>query len=831
MELISNIGLFLGIIAALIAMLQFSGIADFRQLFRLDNPFEITSNRDISRLPVPMDKTFIGREKELAQLHQALHDPKQCMVYIHGVGGVGKSALIYRWWMDVRHDKALKEAKVFAWSFYNQGDETRHAQANSSEFFKTALYFFGISKLPRDDVKKAQTLVQCVSEQTSLLILDGIEPLQHPLKMGVDDFSGKVRDMALKAFLTSLNSHGLMESASLVILSSRQPLKELEAWEETAYVTLPLENFAPADGSLLLKKLGVKDTQQLIKVNDDEFRPQGEVVSEEVGGHILSLTLLGQLVINECDKRLALRDQLPPLWKKAASTHAQVREMLDFYRTRYWYDEDDQAGMVFMELLGLFDRPATVKEMDELVDKARYAKPLRQLSDKAWRATRTHLETIGLLLPQAGKVRTQWDCHPLIRDYFGQLFRETAGQDYQQAHEVLFTYYQRLPKKHLPDTLEEMLPLYQAMRHGCLVGKYQQVVYDVYVERILRWEDKAKGTLKYYSLNQLGAYIQELTALTNFFSEGWSQLVHIDLSENDQIWLLSQISFCLMSTGQLKNAIEPRSIGLHMEEAKADWHNASRSAENLTDLFLALGRLTEAEQAAQQVIAYAEKSGKLFEQLTSYARLGRVFHYQNQLTAAKNAFVKAEQLLQQYRPDLPQLYSVYGFYYCTFLLHQATNTNAIKAVLQRGEYELEISLQNNWLLDIALDQLTIARAYDKLGNKEQANTYFDQAVTASRKAGMIMFLPQFLLDRAAFHIQQNNFPEADNDLEEAWDIIERCEMKLYEVDYHLIQCHYCQLKHQRDQAKIHHQQAAHLIDTTGYLLRKQQLEEYGRELA
>lgn len=42
---------------------------------------------------LPHRSSFVGREVEKARLHEALHDPETYLVYLHGFGGVGKSAL------------------------------------------------------------------------------------------------------------------------------------------------------------------------------------------------------------------------------------------------------------------------------------------------------------------------------------------------------------------------------------------------------------------------------------------------------------------------------------------------------------------------------------------------------------------------------------------------------------------------------------------------------------------------------------------------------------------------------------------------------------------
>jgi hypothetical protein len=67
----------------------------------------------------------------------------------------------------------------------------------------------------------------------------------------------------------------------------------------------------------------------------------------------------------------------------------------------------------------------------------------------------------------------------------------------------------------------------------------------------------------------------------------------------------------------------------------------------------------------------------------------------------------------------------------------------------------------------------------------QAADYLNQAVAGLREAGTQHELPRGLFARAFFYRIQNQFPQAWGDLEEAREIAERGDMKLWLVDYHL----------------------------------------------
>lgn len=167
-------------------------------------------------------------------------------------------------------------------------------------------------------------------------------------------------------------------------------------------------------------------------------------------------------------------------------------------------------------------------EKEILFLKADYAAPAARLKSKEFAALEKRLENAGLVLKKRDRnIRTEWDCHPLIRSYFGQTFRKENPKAYQQAQRVLLEYYQSVPEKKQPDTLEELEPLYRAMAHGCLAGEYQKALYEVYFDRIHRGNEA-------YSLHKLGAFAQDLTAISSFFPQGWDTPVTHGLSQADQ---------------------------------------------------------------------------------------------------------------------------------------------------------------------------------------------------------------------------------------------------------------------------------------------------------
>ena len=131
---------------------------------------------------------------------------------------------------------------------------------------------------------------------------------------------------------------------------------------------------------------------------------------------------------------------------------------------------------------------------------------------------------------------------------------------------------------------------------------------------------------------------------------------------------------------------------------------------------------------------------------------------------------------------------------------------------------------------MALDYLTLARVHAVLNEFVEADSYFQKAMQDIQKANRIDLTPSFYFDRADFYLTQNQLDPAQADLNSAWEIIERCGMKLYAVDYLLIHGRYSLATADFDTALNHYQEAKQLIEETGYHLRDAELDLFAAQI-
>src|SRR5260221_972270 len=132
----------------------------------------------IARLPVTGSDVF-GREEDIALLDRAWANKDVNVVTIVAWAGVGKSTLINHWLRRMATDHYRSAELVFGWAFYRQG--TSGGTSSADEFLDAALHWFGDPD-PRLGTawEKGARLVKLVLQPRTLLILDGLEPLQNP---------------------------------------------------------------------------------------------------------------------------------------------------------------------------------------------------------------------------------------------------------------------------------------------------------------------------------------------------------------------------------------------------------------------------------------------------------------------------------------------------------------------------------------------------------------------------------------------------------------------------------------------------------------------------
>ncbi|MEO8382801.1 MAG: hypothetical protein ABI779_24295, partial [Acidobacteriota bacterium] len=789
--------------------------------------------------------------------------------------GEGKTSLVAKWAADLASEDWPGCDAAFAWSFYSQGTKEQLA-ASSDLFLKDALTFFGDAAMAGSAAgafDKGKRLAQLVGERRALLILDGLEPLQYA---PTSPTPGELKDQGMAALLKGLAANSL----GLCVVTTRYSIPDLRAYVGKTVEEKKLERLSTEAGVALLQSFGVNGSLRKTIPGADgrALLNEFEKLVEDVKGHALTLNLLGSYLRDAHAGDIRKRDLIRLSEADAEEQGGHAFRVMDAYVASLangGKTADDQAkgrrALALLRLIGLFDRPASADTLAALWEGEAIAgltEPLVGSSEAQRNLALQRLEDARLLTVSRASgsgVLLALDAHPLLREYFGKRLRDEQPEAWRAAHRRLYEHLcATTPDK--PDaTLEDLQPLYQAVSHGCQAGLQQETREKVYRDRIGRGNEA-------YVVKKLGAFGSDLGAVACFFETPWSR-VSPAFTETVQAWLLNEAAFRLRALGRLTEALEPMRANLKMRVEREEWQHAPSSASNLSELELTLGEVAGAVGDAGQSEIYADRSGDAFQRMRARATHADALHQAGRRDEAESGFREAEQMQAEMQPTHPLLYSLRGFQYCDLLLSEAEReagraegqreeyVAACRAVSERAVKTLKIGERNHWLLDIALDHLTLGRAAlhgailesrSRRGEPAQpssppptsgdsqrgfasAATELDQAVSGLRRAGVQHHLPRGLLTRAWLLglIGARTGPEsAQSDLDEAWEIAERGPMPLFLADIHLYRARlfFREAQYPWESPKHDLAEARRLIFKHGYLRREEELKDAERSI-
>lgn len=756
-------------------------IATLRPLFPSGNKIPTSSSSDAeakgSHLPrvgvyfseswPVTDPFLVGREKEMRLLDKCWRMPSVHVVSLVAWGGAGKTALLNRWWIRLMQRANWSGAeRVFAWSFYNQGAEEGQ-QSSADQFIGEALRWFGDAATAESSLTpwaKGVRLAELVSAQRTLLLLDGLEPLQEPTG-GVVWRQGSVKDAALRGLLLTLAKGSL----GLCVLTTRLKVNDLRLFEDTSMRSLDLERLADEDGAHYLEHLGV-------------VGPRKEIVqaAKEFGGHPLALTLLGKYLVLAHGGDIRQRVADPPLISAAAGA-SQARRVMQCYER--WFKGQPELDVLYM--LSLFDRPAepdAIRVFHNGQVIRGLTGRLKRLSPGEWVSALDNLASVRLLSAGGGATL---DTHPLVREHFGERLRATNATAWRAAHSRLFKYFSSPPRaKDAPETLNDLEPLYRAVAHGCKAGQHRKAL-KLYVEKIL------KGGL-YYSWKKFGNFGMELDALSKFFDRTWDLPTKI-LTPKDRGFVLNETGFHLMALGRMREALGPARTAFTLFKAHKDYDNVAVSCSNLSKLYSDLGELGESHTIAGDCVALVKDKSGWYPLVGLMVAHATALHQLGDMDEAHEIFAEAENIHSLKSSEYPFLYAFRGFRYCELLLERGDvegvrlrASQTLSAVKKRAT--LKLPSYSVGLSHLSMGEALLLLCREGRDERVRAEQHVESAVELLRQASQQRHIACALLARTRLHLMSGRLEGARQDLEEVLELISRSDMRRLECDTHLEYC-------------------------------------------
>src|SRR3974390_495556 len=215
---------------------------------------------------------------------------------------------------------------VFGWSFYRQA--TSGGTSSADEFLDAALSWFGDPD-PRigSAWEKGERLAKLIARRRTLLVLDGLEPLQNP--PGPQE--GRLREPSLQALLRELAAF----NTGLCVITTRTPVADIADHERTSALCRDLEQLSGDAGAKLLRALGVKGDEAELRGASDGF-----------SGHCLALTLLGSYLKDSYNGDIPSRAEVSKRLAHDVRQGVHARKVMESYQD--WLGDGPELSILRM---------------------------------------------------------------------------------------------------------------------------------------------------------------------------------------------------------------------------------------------------------------------------------------------------------------------------------------------------------------------------------------------------------------------------------------------------------------------------------------------------
>ena len=756
----------------------------------------------VGRLPITGSDVF-GRDEDITFLDRAWASKDVNVVTIVAWAGVGKSTLVNHWLrrMAAKHYRSAE--LVFGWSFYRQG--TSGGTSSADEFIDAALAWFGDPD-PRLGTawEKGERLAKLISHRRTLLVLDGLEPLQNP--PGPQE--GRVREPSLQALLRELAAF----NPGLCVITTRLPVADIADHERTSALRRDLEHLSSQAGAQLLRGLGVRG-------------PEAEVcrASEEFQGHCLALALLGSYLTDAYNGDIRCRKEVSEQLGHDVRQGVHARNVMESYQT--WFGDGPELSI--LRMLGLFDRPADERAVEALLKPPAIAgvtDSLTDLSPTELRTVLARLRRARLLAGEDPHNPGQLDTHPLVREYFGEQLRSQQTNAWKECNRRLYVYYRTLAPQ-LPSSFREMEPLFSAVICGCNAGLFREALHEVYIRRIQRGDT-------YFAAKVLGATGPLLTVLVHFFEHRrWGSLVETavegqSLTAEDRLFILMQAAAYL--TAREVGSPEARICYMRAEPL---CHSLGRPLLLHVALIgqwrysLHRDKLTAAMQIAERIYSLAQEQDDATVMIWAYNCFAATLYFLGDFEGSRQNAMRGIWIWRsgnvQSRPedvDTPVVsclgYKAYTDWHLGEIAScQRTITEAISlskelndenalaialnnaAVLASNERNpaavdrwasdlIELSTRHNFLNFLALGTIHRGWARSASGDTKEGISWIERGITDLRAIGAVLGMPIYLARKAETLHLADRTSEALEAIKEAEALAERFEQRDYYAELH-----------------------------------------------
>jgi tetratricopeptide (TPR) repeat protein len=657
-------------------------------------------------LPLPqLSYGFYGRRREYRQVRDGILQLNQRAVIVHGIGGIGKTALVSH--VATRLKKRFQGVYAFDCSSGTLTPETvmiklhQYFMPQGVKVLEQLLY----QNLPPDVL--ANYLAQVLSQWSLLLIFDNIES-----QLERTDTGFRIADENLRTFITTLVK--TTATASHFLFTSRY-LFELDDKRLGSIQSLPLEDLSRPEALSLMQKL-----QHLSAASHTEKLK----ALETFGGHPYALVTLDRYCNHQPLSR-ALGD--------AKNIHAELRAFLAIELN---YAQLSETSRDLLNRLAAFRQSLPYEAAEWIMGKkvsyaAEVLEERRDQLPEAWNALDEAeiLQRLETLLPekrQAGdltqpiKELVEWglltpiqedgqpkalSVHALVRDF---CFDKQHGETWHERLRDAAKFYTNLTKLFDEENKTQAaiwieMEAFELLMEAEDYNDAADLLIDA-TRLLVRWG--------------FGQYLED--KYRRLFDR-------LDLHRTAKI--LHNFGNLVINRGEYEKALEYYDRSLKINEELGDRPDVAGTLLQIGNVYRNLGDYDKALKSYEQTLEISQKLGDRSGVAKSLHGIGNVHYYHGHYDEALESYERSKKIAQEFGDlsDYAKLLYQIG------IIHN--NRGEYDKALENCDHSLKIFKELGDRSGLAYSFSLIGNIHNNRGEYEKALEYYDRSLKINEELG------------------------------------------------------------------------------------------------
>jgi tetratricopeptide (TPR) repeat protein len=719
------------------------------------HPYTLLQSRDL-----------IGRQTELNALTDWIANPRSqafgervfCFV---AIGGMGKSALTWKWFNQIVPNEMKPLAGRMWWSFYESD------AAFENFMIRTLCYVSGqseeqIRRLPWQD-REAQ-LLQHLNDKSYLIALDGLERILMAYNrmdasyLADDEYDQQTANwvagaagLPASAAQSFVGQHRLRDTTdpragaflqklahttkSRILVTTRLYPRALQ---------LPTGYPRPGCFAYFLRGLSDDDALGLWRaLNVSGSRAELLPIFHSVASHPLLLQALAGEVAkyrNAPGNFAQWRNDHPQFDPTSLSLVQSRTHVLEFALRNLSTNAREVLNTIVT-----FRMPASYATLEALLVGAEKACVTVQDLDRAL----TELEDRGLI--GWDREANRYDAHPIVRGVIWQL---TSAQDRHDIYEAIATHFEPMavPDYENVKSLADLTPAIERYHTLVGLGRYDDA-FAIFRDRLRR-----------ASHFRLAGHREQIGWLEGLFPQGLAALPALS-TERSQSSTLHSLAQSYLLSDQPSRAIPLFRRAMEIDEHSRDEANLQVHLSNASQALIEVGALRQAIGSAEQSLVLCRKLRQRRLEGDTIRVLGGIFSSFGDFNSAMIALKRG---LRIYDQDAQGQSLV-----AAELAERALFIGDVAHASMWANYAWEratIRGLERDLIDAAQLQGQAALYH---GNFERADDRLHYALIRARATGIVGLELRTLIAIAELELRRGDFPEAKARLDDVWEIAER----------------------------------------------------------